>query len=123
MPQLQPLLIVPLLLTIMGCQKETDTQQTDSDDSALDSQNETNSDAEWEELDEDGSSVDGSSGEEEEWDDKEEEEYDTGKDSETCADEVAEGVACEGGWEDTLCFDQYGEMWWCEDGYWTSDKR
>jgi hypothetical protein len=46
---------------------------------------------------------------------------DTGKDD-TCGPEVVAGEACQGGWEATLCVDDQGEYWWCQDGVWTSDK-
>lgn len=53
-------------------------------------------------------------------------EDDTGKpstgDKVECGDEVAAGAACEGDWTTTLCTDAAGELWWCEDGTWTSDK-
>ncbi len=48
---------------------------------------------------------------------------DTGKDDgETCGEEVVEGEPCEGHWSETMCTDEHGEWWWCEDGVWTSDK-
>ena len=117
-------------LTVWGCQKNTDTEETDTEQSNSEqgdtepadnetdpgeSSGEDDSDADWEELDEDGSSAD----DDDPWSEKEE---DTGKESGTCGEEVEAGVACTGGWEDTLCTDQYGEMWWCEDGEWTNDK-
>lgn len=46
---------------------------------------------------------------------------DSGKDD-TCGPEVVAGQACQGGWEATLCVDDQGEYWWCQDGVWTSDK-
>lgn len=63
--------------------------------------------AQWEELSEDDLDT---------WADK-----DTGK-SDECGDEVVEGEPCEGDWTVTMCQDEYGEWWWCEDGVWTSDK-
>ena len=116
----QSLTTLALLITMFGCQKETEAEETDTEESTMESTEETESDAEWEELDEDGSSAED---EDDPWDDKEDEDYDdTGKESGNCPEEVAEGVACEGGWEETLCTDENGEMWWCDEGAWTSEK-
>ena len=71
--------------------------------------------AEWEELGDgtDGTKDDGGTGGSK----------DTGKDGyPSCGNEVAEGVSCEGSWEDTLCVDDAGTFWWCEGGVWTADK-
>ena len=85
--------------------------EVDSDD-PNDSPKETGSAATWEELEED----DGSDNK-----DKGGPSGDTGKDS-TCGEDVAEGAPCEGTWEETLCQDESGTYWWCENGGWTSKK-
>ena len=74
---------------------------------------------EWEELDDGGSGADG-----DDKGDADGSDADDGKDEEyqDCSDEVREGAACAGSWEETLCLDADGVMWWCEDGVWTADK-
>lgn len=48
---------------------------------------------------------------------------DTAKpDGEFCGDEVIEGETCEGDWTETMCVDEQGVWWWCEESAWTSDK-
>ena len=49
--------------------------------------------------------------------------YDTGKGGSgtgSCGSEVKAGAPCEGDWEETLCQDDRGDYWWCENGTWTS---
>ncbi len=110
-----------LLITLTGCSKDTDNDEPNAE-----ANEETNSDAEWEELGEDGSSDaddDYDDKEDDDWDDwDDKEEDDTGKESGSCDDEVAEGAPCEGSWEETFCYDDAGVPWWCEGGVWSSDK-
>ena len=48
---------------------------------------------------------------------------DSGKsDGESCGAEVIEGATCQGHWSETMCVDEQGVWWWCEDSVWTSDK-
>jgi len=43
-------------------------------------------------------------------------------DGELCGDEVTEGESCEGDWTETMCVDEQGVWWWCEESAWTADK-
>ena len=120
MHRLTHLIASTLLMSLVGCTKDADTEESESQP---DSQ--AQSDAEWEELGESDSAEKEEDGwddkeDEEDWDDKEDE--DTGKEAGSCGDEVSEGASCEGGWEETLCYDDFGVAWWCQDGGWTSDK-
>ena len=106
-----------LLLTTVGCtyadDKDTGAEAVPAADASSDS------DAEWSDLDEDDSSD-----KEDDWDGGDDGGDDSGKsDFAECGDEVVAGAACEGGWEDTLCLDDVGQMWWCEGGVWTSEKE
>jgi hypothetical protein len=99
------LLSTALLLTLTGCRSNPDTQDSDPAPAK-----ETGSDAQWEELEDDDSSGK----------DKDGSYYgDSGK-SDSCGEEVVEGASCEGDWEETLCQDEQGSWWWCENGAWTS---
>ena len=113
MLRLQPLFGALIVLALAGCRQDTEGTDTPADTDTL---SEEESNAQWEELEEDGS--DGSEGS------KDGEVGDTGKSDGDgdCGDEVEEGAACEGDWEETLCFDANGTAWWCEDGAWTSKK-
>ena len=106
-----------MLLTTVGCtsddDKDTGAEAVPAADAGSDS------DAEWSDLDEDDSSD-----KEDDWDGGDDGGDDSGKsDFAECGDEVVAGAACEGGWEDTLCLDDVGQMWWCEGGVWTSEKE
>ncbi len=88
---------LPFLL-ICACSDDTDTAEPSL----------AAADATWEELSEDDLFYDTK---------------DTGKDdADACGDEVIEGEPCEGHWTETLCVDEHGTWWWCQDGVWTSDK-
>jgi hypothetical protein len=39
-----------------------------------------------------------------------------------CPEDMEPGAPCEGDWTTTLCTDEDGEMWWCEDGVWSNEK-
>jgi hypothetical protein len=100
-----------LVLTLFGCRAEGESDPVDGADGA----DGADGSAEWEELGDeetDGTKDDGTGGS-----------ADTGKDGyRACGDEVVAGAPCEGSWEETLCVDDSGSFWWCEDGAWTSDK-
>jgi hypothetical protein len=105
-----------LLFALIGCTSDADPKDTGSDAEAP---AESNSDAEWSDLE-----GDGDAGDDEKEDDYEKEDDDTGKDEgQFCGDEVEAGAPCEGTWEATMCVDEAGEYWWCESGEWTSDKE
>ena len=58
-------------------------------------------------------------------DDKPDDEGDTGtKPSGECGPDFDSEKPCEGTWEETMCTDDDGMLWWCEDGTWnnTEDK-
>ena len=116
MLRLQPLFGALILVMLVGCRQDPNgtDEPTDTDNMSKEESN-----AEWEELEEDGS--DGSEGSE---GGKDDDAGDTGKSDGDgdCGDDVEEGAACEGDWEETLCFDSSGTAWWCEDGAWTSKK-
>ena len=108
-PRSLPVAGLALALALAACTSKTDP--VDGADSAAPG-------GEWEELDGD----DGDDG-----DDKADSGADGGdgtKDEEwpVCGDEVVEGEACEGTWEETVCVDEDGVFWWCDDGVWTADK-
>ena len=113
MHRISPLLSAAFLFAVIGCSSDKDESET-----ADPATNDSESDAEWSELDEtDADDTD----DKEDDDDKEED--DTGKDEyNVCGDEVVAGASCDGGWEDSLCVDDDGVFWWCESGEWTSDK-
>ena len=111
MLRLQPLFGALIVIALAGCRQDTDGTDIPAD---TDNLSEEESNAQWEELEEDGS--DGSEG------GKDGTAGDTGKSDSGCGDDVEEGAACEGGWEETLCVDANGTTWWCENGAWTSKK-
>ena len=84
----RPLQGLLLLLAITGCGKDSD-----SDDTASNVSPENNSDADWEELGEDDGSSDKEDDWDGDWDEKEDGEDDTGKNSDTCGEDVIEGEA------------------------------
>ena len=91
-------LTVIAILLLSGCSDDTDTAEPSS----------AASDASWEELSE--ADLFGA-------------DKDTGNyEGDACGEEVVEGEACEGHWSETMCIDEHGEWWWCEEGVWTSDK-
>jgi hypothetical protein len=92
-------LLVLALLMLGACGDDTDTDSGEPSAAAAD--------ASWEEISED---------------DLFDDDKDTGKGDDICGEEVIEGEPCAGDWTETLCVDEYGEWWWCEDGVWTSDK-
>jgi hypothetical protein len=47
---------------------------------------------------------------------------DSGSEYAACGPEVGWGGSCEGDWTTTLCEDDKGELWWCENGTWQSGK-
>jgi hypothetical protein len=102
------------LLVATGCTPNYAAKDTGTNAEAAP---ESDSDAEWDELE------DGGEEEEKEDDSGEEKEDDTGKvEYQSCGDEVEAGASCEGEWKATLCVDEDGTLWWCEGGVWTSDK-
>ena len=93
------------LLLVTACATEGDSPEPSS----------AASDAVWEQLSEDDVFGDDAT-------DKPDGD-DTGKsDDDACGEEVVEGESCEGDWTETMCLDEYGEWWWCEDEVWTADK-
>ena len=99
-----------LILAGPGCRSSTDSQESESDPIP---EKETGSDAQWEEFEDDDSSGG----------DKDGYYYgDSGK-SDSCGEDVKEGASCEGDWEETLCQDEQGRWWWCENGSWTSKDK
>ena len=116
MCRIQPLLIAATLLILGGCRNDSEPKADDSG-----SPPDAGPDAEWEELGEDESSEQDDDKDDTGKDDTGKE--DTGKDEfNACGDEVQTDAACEGDWEETLCVDEEGVFWWCEDGVWTADK-
>ena len=108
------LLSAALLFTLIGCRSEGDTDTTEPDstsETGTETETETGTDADWGELEDDDGSSDKDKGGY----------YDTGKDGTgSCGSEVKAGAPCEGDWEETLCQDERGDYWWCENGTWTS---
>ncbi len=125
MLRIQPLLSAALFLTLTGCGTDSDSNTLDIDPTP-----DAESDAEWEELgdddssgkDDDGKGDDGKGDDGKGDDGKGDDDKDTGWDGDAgdCGEEVQAGAECEGGWEETLCQDESGTWWWCENGVWTS---
>lgn len=109
MHRIPTLLSAALFLTLTGCRSTPDSQESEPDPV---SETETGSDAQWEEFEEDDSS-DG---------DKDGYYGDSGK-TDSCGEDVKEGASCEGDWEETMCQDEQGRWWWCENGSWTSKDK
>ncbi len=98
-----------VLLLFSSCSDDTDTAEPSS----------AASDATWEELSE--ADIFGDTGKDD--GDTGKDDGDSGKDADdACGEEVVEGEPCDGDWTETLCVDEDGEWWWCQDGVWTSDK-
>ena len=99
-------LALPALLLLLGACREGGSK-VDSDDGAGD-------DDAWEELEESDDAGKSDTGDGADDGDKEDG---------VCGDEVEADAPCEGTWEETLCEDEDGTWWWCEDGVWTADKE
>jgi hypothetical protein len=138
-----------LILVAIGCQKGTLTPVSEDDtaawgepDGESEGSDETGADADAEGGDAgddkpdsggDGEDdkPDGGDGEDDKPDggDGDDDKPDNGGDTGTkpgdgCAEDFDSDEPCEGTWEDTMCTDDEGVLWWCEDGAWnnTDDK-
>ena len=108
------LLSAALMFSLFGCRSESNSDSSEPDATPeTETETETGSDADWSELEDDDGASDKDKGGNK----------DTGKGGEgggDCGSEVKAGAACEGTWEETLCQDESGNYWWCENGTWTT---
>ena len=120
---------LPLLIAV-GCQKGTLEPVTDEDtaawwqqDGETDDAGEIDADADSDADADDGD--DAESDDAEDGDDKPDDAGGTGAKPEgACETDFDPDEPCEGSWEETMCTDDDGMIWWCEDGEWknTDDK-
>lgn len=102
-------LCIPLVLCL-ACTPRADGESKDPVEDTDQGQAQTDTSVQWEALSEEdlaGGEKDSGGG---------------GDKDEDCGAEVVQGAACEGDWTTTICVDEEGEYWWCEDGVWTTGK-
>ena len=132
-----------LLLIAVGCQKGTLESATDEDTAAwwqqddetddageIDADADADADSDSDADADDGDDADPDDGEDkpddaDDGDDKPDDAGDTGAKPEgACETDFDPDEPCEGSWEETMCTDDDGMLWWCEGGEWknTDDK-